>query len=267
MPILSLVGSEWRITDSCPPAPPPAGASWVVKNTIDLTGLDPVNIPVSAVPGSTVLNKGGSPFIELFHDYSGAGLVYDVNAGASGIRGDWVSGTTNYLTLAFAITDLLGANPVPDTTWRGIYSIQLLVDNITYVNVSGERFSFVIAAGYNNMLGDLTVQGGTIKDDGASGTSIEYISGTDVNAYSTLSATTSACFNIVLWNGVMTDILIDYGSSYTTPYAEAYGPMLNYRSPSKGVPYANPYGTGYVAAVSRRRTNGTLKGIRVLKYE
>lgn len=256
---------------ACPPCPPGVG-SWKVLNTIDLTGLDAASIPVSATPGSTILNKGGVPFIELFWDYSGTGLVYDVNAGPAGIRGDWISGTANYLTLAFSVNNLLGLGTMDPDKWRGRYAFQMIVDNITYLNVNAERFGCYFAGDWNNMLGVANAVGNTIMDNGtgvpATGASIGFWNGTDINEYTNQPQPTSACFTIVMMNGAMTDQMIDANVGYVTPYdAPDYGPMLAHRSPNQGIPYYNSYPDAYLACISRRRTNGTITGIRVLKFE
>ena len=266
MPVAPVFPKGGGVCPPCPPCPPVEG-TWKVLNTIDLTGLDPVNIPVAAVPSSTVLNKGGVPFIELFHDYSGTAPTFDVNAGAFGIRGDWVSGTSDYLTLAFSLNNLLGLGTMDADKWRGRYALQMIVDNITYLNVNAERFGFYLGSDWNNMLTLGNSMGATIMDNGST-CSIGLWNGTDVNEYFTQPRPTSACFTMVLWNGVISDQMIDANSGYVTPYdAPDYGPMLVHRSPTQGIPYYSPYTNAYVSCISRRRTNGTIIGIRALKFE
>lgn len=251
----------------------PVGGSWQVINTIDMTGLDVANItPPSAAGYSVNLTKGGAPFIDFYMDYSGTGLVYDVNAGPNGVRADWVSGTSNYLSQTIKLNDLLGLGLMNEALWRGRYALQMIVDNITYANINAERFGFYLSSDYVTMLGTGNSMGSTIMDNGtgvpATGCSIGLYNGTDVNEYLNQSQPTSACFTIVIWNGVITDQMMDVNVGYVTPYdAPDYGPMLVHRSPTQGIPYYVPYTDAYIGAVSRRKTNANIIGFRALKFE
>ena len=270
MPVVPVFPKGGGVCPPCPPCPPPAGA-WVEQARLDMTGLDPqVITPPSAAGYQVTLTKSGAPFVDMYLDYSGSGLVFDVNASAAGVRADWVSGTSNYLSQTIKVNDLLG---VPSMTnplaWQGLWALQMTVDNITYPTQNAERFGFYLSSNYETMLGAGNALGSTFMDNGAGTMSVGLYNGTDVNEYLLQTQATAACFTIVLLNGVMTDQLIDVtnGGAFVDPYTADYGPMLVHRSPTQGIPYYNAYNDAYMGAVSRRKTNGTITGFRAMKFE
>lgn len=262
---LSLVGSSWVLSDSCPPIE----GSWVEKARLDLKGLDSQSFSVTTAPSSTVVTKGGVPYADIYHDYSGTGLVYDINASSAGIRADWISGASNYLTMGVSLNAMLGIGTFTANHWRGLVCVQMLVENITYAGANSERFSFGVVGDYSNSIGNGTFNGSTIMDDGLGGTSVGYYAGSDVNEYTAQPATSAACFSSLIMNGNFVDLMVDYQATpaYTTPYTESYGPMLAYRTPTKGQPYFVSYSNCYLVAVSRRKTNATVIGFRVMRFQ
>lgn len=262
---LSLVGSSWVLSDSCPPIQ----GSWVEKARLNLTGLDAQSISVTTSPSSTVVTKGGVPYTDIYHDYSGAGLSYDINASSAGIRADWIAGTSNYLTMGVSLNNMLGIGTFTANHWRGLVCVQMLVNNITYAGANSERFHFGIVGDYSNSLGNGTFNGSTIMDDGLGTTSVGFYAGSDVNEYTLQPQTTAACFSSLIMNGNFVDLMVDYQVSpvYTEPYSDSYGPMLSFRSPTKGIPYYLSYPNCYLVAVSRRKTNATIIGFRVMRFQ
>ena len=269
MPVAPVFPKGGGVCPPCPPCPPPAGA-WVEQARLDMTGLDPqVITPPTANPYTVTLTKGGAPFVDMHLDYSGTGLVFDVNASAAGVRADWVSGISNYLAHTIKVNDLLGLGPMTNPlAWQGLWCLQMTVNNITYDNKNGERFGFYLSSNIATMLGAGNALGGTIMDNGSGGASIGLYNGSDVNEYTLQPQATEACFTMVLLNGVMTDQLVEVtsGGAFVDPYTADYGPMLVHRSPTMGIPYYNAYEDAYMGAVSRRQTNATITGFRALKY-
>lgn len=252
------------------PTPTPGGASWVTVADLDFTGLDVQDLtPPDANLVTATVTKGGVPYATLYVDYSGLGLAYTVSAGAAGIRAEWVSGTSNYLTIVVDFAALIGKTaPMSAADIRGLYAIQYKCDNLVWPGANSERLHAGIASANINGISNGDSMWLSLGDNGLGGSTVGLYCGSDILEFSNPGVQPTECvFEQVLANGQFIDGTVFYTGSYATPYgAGGYGPMLLRRAPSIGQPYPVDLSTAYVGMAWRRKLNATLTGIRILKW-
>lgn len=247
-----------------------SGGSWVLIDELDFTGLDVADIsPPDATVQTISLTKSATEYATVYVDYSGTGLVHDVTTGADGLRSEWVSGASNYLTAAVDLAALLGkSTPMTEADWRGLVCVQAIFADIVYPPSNAQRLHFSVANVNNNLVLDGDSMTVSLSSDGLSGSIVGFHVGSDVNEYTEASLQpTAVCMTLIIVDGTMAKAYINYGSGYVDPYTEDHGPMLLYRAPVKGAPYPVQLPTPFIGASWRRQVNATLAGVRVLRYQ
>jgi len=246
------------------------GASWQVVGELDFTGLDVQDLtPPDANLQTFTLTKGGVAYATLYVDYSGSGLVYTVGASASGIRAEWVSGVSNYLTAVVDFASLIGKTaPMSAADIRGMYAIQYRFADLAWPGANSERLHAGIAAANTNGIANGDSMWLTLGDNGLGGSIVGLYCGADVTEYTTAGVQPSSCMmEQVLMNGQFADGTVVYNAGYSAPYPTGYGPMLLRRTPTIGQPYPVDLASSWVGACWRRKLNATWTGIRVLRYQ